>query len=219
MNYSNQYTNLTHEIDLNTWIVSDTHFGHDKVLQYEPSRLEAMQASGFDDHNEWLIHSWNATVGEYDLVLHLGDFAFKRQEAVIERLNGRIILLVGNHDVHSIQWLRNYQHNNPDRFVLIEGIEKQTNPQGVSGLMGEFGRKKVFFSHYPLVSEDPYTRGKAKATRDAMAHIFEKEQCDLCIHGHLHSNDGFTNKKREINVSIERIGFKPVRLGDLINAS
>lgn len=208
-------THLTEQINLSTWIVSDTHFGHNRVLEYEPSRLEAMQSGGYRNQDEWLIHNWNSTVAENDLVLHLGDFAF-RKESVIERLSGRIILLVGNHDVRSIPWFREYQSNNPDRFALIEGIAEQTEPYGVSGLICEIRGKKLFFSHYPLVSEDPYTRGKAKESRDVMAKIFKRERCDLSIHGHLHSKDDFTDKQREINVSIERIGFKPVRLQDLL---
>ena len=51
--------------------------------------------------NEALIQRWNEKVGEKDLVLHLGDFSFgdkDRKKDIVARLNGRIWLLMGNHD-------------------------------------------------------------------------------------------------------------------------
>ena len=52
--------------------------------------------------NETIITNWNSVVGKDDLIYHLGDFAFcyKRElvKAVRDRLNGKIILISGNHD-------------------------------------------------------------------------------------------------------------------------
>jgi calcineurin-like phosphoesterase family protein len=52
--------------------------------------------------NEALIANWNSLVGLDDLVYHLGDFCFGREEkdffSIFNRLNGKIILLRGNHD-------------------------------------------------------------------------------------------------------------------------
>ncbi|BBP46438.1 hypothetical protein THMIRHAS_18110 [Thiosulfatimonas sediminis] len=209
-------TKLSDQINLDTWIVSDTHFGHEAILTYEPTRAAAMQADGFSNQNEWMIHQWNRLVDKTDLVLHLGDFAFKGK-SVIEQLNGCIVLLIGNHDVKNVPWYRAYQKQFPERFQLIEEAGKLSEPIGVSGLIKTFANQKVFFSHYPLVSEDPFTRGKAKATRDAMAQLFIAEQCAFNIHGHVHSNDGFTDKTRERNVSWEKTDFQPIQLKELLN--
>lgn len=204
---------LSNLVDENTWVISDTHFGHDNVLAFEPCRVEAMHEQGFDDQNEWLIHNWNANVGENDLVLHLGDLLFKSKSTeVLYKLNGRILMILGNHDFHQLNFYRKYAKRYPDKFMLIESI----NGLDASALIKEIKGKKVMFSHYPLISVDPYTRDKSKETRDLLAQVFDKEKCDLNIHGHLHSNDKFTDKEKEFNVSIERIGFKPIRLGDLI---
>lgn len=210
-----QTPKLSELIDLETFIVSDTHFGHQNILKFEPTRLEDMQRKGFTDQDDWLVSQWNSVVAENDLVLHLGDFAFRNKE-VIYRLNGRMVMLLGNHDVKSIEWFRNYQKRCPEKFELIEGIGDLSEPLGVSGLIREIASKKIFFSHYPLVTCDAYMRGKAKEARDAMAVLFEQEQCELCIHGHVHSNDEFTDKTKEINVSLERMGFAPVRLKQIL---
>jgi calcineurin-like phosphoesterase family protein len=62
-----------------TWIISDTHFGHRNILDFEPCRLTQMRIDGYnaDEHDQWMIDTWNATVKPDDVVLHLGDFAFK----------------------------------------------------------------------------------------------------------------------------------------------
>lgn len=78
------------------WIISDTHFGHENIIKYASrpfkNALEMDQA---------LIANWNRLVGPDDLVYHLGDFAFgpvDQQKALVKQLNGKILLIRGNHD-------------------------------------------------------------------------------------------------------------------------
>ena len=50
--------------------------------------------------DEALIQSWNETVKECDKVYHLGDVAIaKRHLTTLSKLNGRKILIRGNHDI------------------------------------------------------------------------------------------------------------------------
>lgn len=78
------------------WFTSDTHFDHKNIIGYcdRPFRdLDAM--------NRALIVNWNAVVNPDDLVYHLGDFAFASAGRVAEiagQLNGRKVLVKGNHD-------------------------------------------------------------------------------------------------------------------------
>ena len=51
--------------------------------------------------NEYIIKRWNSIVKETDTVYHLGDVGFgslQEVKSLVERLNGRKILLRGNHD-------------------------------------------------------------------------------------------------------------------------
>jgi calcineurin-like phosphoesterase family protein len=82
---------------MNTWFTSDTHFGHANIIVYckRPFKdVEEMDAE--------LIRRWNARVQPGDTVYHLGDFALakggKKIPAYLERLNGQIHLITGNHD-------------------------------------------------------------------------------------------------------------------------
>lgn len=87
---------------METWLISDTHFGHENILkskQEDGSLLRDFSCAG--EMDEHMIRNWNAVVKPDDKVYHLGDVAFckfgKLQE-IFGRLNGRKILIKGNHD-------------------------------------------------------------------------------------------------------------------------
>lgn len=82
----------------NTWFTSDTHFGHKNILEFE---REARPFKCLEEMHEVMIDRWNRVVLNCDTVYHLGDFAFGRANLKIaERLNGKKILIMGNHDSH-----------------------------------------------------------------------------------------------------------------------
>lgn len=81
------------------WVISDTHFGHANILNYCPWRQT--WASDVDQHDRLLIEAWNDIVGSDDWVLHLGDFAMGGAGTIADyrsQLNGRVCLVLGNHD-------------------------------------------------------------------------------------------------------------------------
>jgi len=81
----------------NTLFTADTHLRHRKILEYQPNR----SFGDVDEMNEALIAAWNAVVSPDATVIHHGDFAFAsktRTREYRERLNGRIVLILGNHD-------------------------------------------------------------------------------------------------------------------------
>lgn len=89
------------EIDyLPKWIISDTHFHHRNIFQYESIR-QTWGASTPEEMTAHMICAWNEVVGKNDIVLHCGDLALGRKEQLFDlvpRLNGRILLVIGNHD-------------------------------------------------------------------------------------------------------------------------
>ena len=83
------------------WVTSDTHFGHTNILSYE-NRIEKLKVSTVEEHDQELIKRWNSVVSKDDLVLVLGDFSFlkaNKTEELIQKLNGDIVLIRGNHDI------------------------------------------------------------------------------------------------------------------------
>lgn len=79
-----------------TFFISDTHFGHTNVIQYDNRPFKSAL-----EMNEMMIRNWNSVVNPEDTVFHLGDFAFMQENEIINiinRLNGQKNLVFGNHD-------------------------------------------------------------------------------------------------------------------------
>lgn len=93
---------------IKTWFTSDTHFGHKNILAYEK------EYRPFDTLNEMhqrLIDNWNSVVNKKDNIYHLGDFCFgSKNIEIADRLNGRKILIMGNHDIYPAEEYLKYFH-------------------------------------------------------------------------------------------------------------
>ena len=84
--------------------ISDTHFNHQRIIDY-CNRPYADSKEMDED----MIKKWNETVSNNDVVLHLGDFGLGNKEyiaSIVKRLNGKKILIMGNHDNWSEQTYR-----------------------------------------------------------------------------------------------------------------
>lgn len=80
------------------WFTSDLHFNHLNILKYEAA---SRPFADITEMNEALIANWNSVVKENDTIYVLGDFFMGQPDSVqsiLNRLNGRIILVRGNHD-------------------------------------------------------------------------------------------------------------------------
>lgn len=88
------------------FITSDTHFFHRRIIEYENRPFGSVE-----EMNEKLIENWNSVVLPQDLVYHLGDFALNvgddKVKEILDRLNGEIVLVSGNHDKKSFDFYRN----------------------------------------------------------------------------------------------------------------
>lgn len=80
--------------------IADTHLYDTYSLEWRP------EFSNLDLYAMHLIDSWNAFTAKDDVTIMVGDVGqfCKRTVEVLKRLNGRIILVIGNHD---ISWGRN----------------------------------------------------------------------------------------------------------------
>lgn len=111
------------------YFTSDTHFGHEKVLKFE---AEHRPFKTIKEHDEALIARWNKVVHPKDIVYHLGDLYLGRDvpyfDSIMERLNGRKILVRGNHDT-----------------LPLECYAKHFKE--VHGVLGKYG---FVMSHVPL---------------------------------------------------------------------
>ena len=86
----------------NRFLISDTHFGHTntwaKFTREDGSPLRPFQST--EDMDETMVENWNRVVRPKDTVYHLGDVVIARRNLeTVKRLNGRKILIRGNHDI------------------------------------------------------------------------------------------------------------------------
>ena len=89
-------------MSMNRFLISDTHFGHtntwEKFTLTDGSPLRPFTST--EEMDETMVDNWNKTVRSNDTVYHLGDVVIaKRNLETVKRLNGRKILIRGNHDI------------------------------------------------------------------------------------------------------------------------
>ncbi|WNO29873.1 metallo-dependent phosphatase 1 [Bacillus phage SDFMU_Pbc] len=78
------------------YFTSDSHFWHKNILDFEKRPY-----SYVEEMNEGMIQTWNNNINHNDIVYHLGDFSLTNYENtvdVLSKLNGKIVLIKGNHD-------------------------------------------------------------------------------------------------------------------------
>ena len=79
------------------WFTADTHFNHANIIKY--CNRPFFSAEHMDME---IISRWNNKVGQKDVVIHAGDFAFLDKEKDFQyyedQLNGKIVIIRGNHD-------------------------------------------------------------------------------------------------------------------------
>lgn len=86
----------------NTFFISDTHFGHTNAwAKFKDKEGNPMRPfTSTEEMDETMVANWNSVVSPKDRVYHLGDFCMKRKDLwFFPRLNGRICLVLGNHDI------------------------------------------------------------------------------------------------------------------------
>lgn len=118
---------------------ADPHFGHANIIKHCDRPWKEVEA-----HDDALVARWNAVVTPRDTVYVLGDFAMikkvpgvcsmKLYRKMRSRLNGKIHLVLGNHDKMSQEVYNTFS-------AVYDGI-KEVKIDG----------EKVVLCHYPMRS-------------------------------------------------------------------
>ena len=114
------------------WFTSDTHFCHQNIIRWCARPWETAT-----EMDESMIDLWNSVVPKDSDVWHLGDFCFAgsdRWKTIRGKLNGRIHLVLGNHDsIASGPMLDLFESTHP----------------GIARLQVE--HQEIWLSHFPLL--------------------------------------------------------------------
>jgi calcineurin-like phosphoesterase family protein len=179
---------------MNIWLTSDWHLGHTRIINHcsRPFR---------DVHhmNEELVERHNTLVKPEDTVIDVGDFSMdaKYVEPFMKRLNGKRVLVAGNHDrCHPC-------HKGSENWALkyMEWGFKSV----VTSLGMDIGGQRVLICHMP------YTQDDRHGEKYAEYRPHDYGQPLLC--GHVHQQ--WKQRGREINVGVDVREFAPVHIDEV----
>ena len=102
---------------MKTWITSDLHLGHKKILEYCPI---SRPFETVEEMNSVIMNDWNSMIHPLDEVYILGDIAFysgNDAANMLSLMHGKKYLVLGNHDKHLLksekfvkqfEWIKDY---------------------------------------------------------------------------------------------------------------
>ena len=113
------------------WFTADTHMGHRNIIKYCQRPF-----SNVEEMNETLISNWNKFVAKNDYVFHLGDLSVGgavEWTSLLDCLNGRIFLVLGNHDMNNVDqgFMRRFEDVAMQMLITI-------------------GKQRIYLNHYPF---------------------------------------------------------------------
>lgn len=190
------------DFDVVDFVTSDHHFSHARIIE-----LAERPFASVEEMNTVMIDRWNEFVGPNDVVLHLGDLALGPIESSISltsRLNGRRLLVPGNHDRVSPATQSNRAI---ERFrPFYEDAGWTVLPEI---LLGARRGVRLLASHYPYA-------GDTTAVERHSTHRPVDDGIPL-LHGHIHTRNFGPHGSYEFHVGVDAFGFAPVQI-DLIDA-
>ena len=141
------------------YYISDLHFFHKRMIDHMDCRgFESME-----EMHEYMIKKWNEKVRPNDEVVILGDLSIgdgKQTNEILNRLNGKLYLIKGNHD----KWVSD-KISNTKRFTWIRDYTE----------LKDNGRK-VILSHYPVMCYN----GQYRLNEDGSPKVY-------MLYGHVHN--------------------------------
>ena len=169
------------------YLTSDTHFGHDRQFIWGPRGFKSCKEA-----DETIIKNWNSVVTNNDTVIHAGDFGLGKDieyiKKVINRLNGKIILVIGNHDT-------------PAKIKLYQELSKFVEVVWAKQI--EYKGRRFYISHYPTMTADLNSN---------------PEHCVFNLFGHTHSKEVFYEGRPYMyNVAVDAHDCKPVSIEQIYN--
>ncbi len=115
-----------------TFFTSDTHFNHANIIRFCNRPFKDVEQM-----NEVMITNWNNAISKDDTVFHLGDFCLggaAEWTKILDRLNGKIFLIMGNHDLKNIRqgFISRFEHVAMQMHIKV-------------------GKQRIYLCHFPFL--------------------------------------------------------------------
>ena len=187
------------------WFTSDTHFGHENILIFEPKRLKL--GATIKEVDEEIIQAINMRVRETDYLIMAGDIGLTSNPYLKECLDKikckHRILIRGNHDKHT------------DGFYRKLGFEWV-----FTELKLRVGGYYFRVSHYPY--RKPWWACIFPwQYKEKDRHKRPIDNGEWLLHGHIHSGGrkegGQKIKGKMINIGVDVNNYFPLSTDDILN--
>ena len=171
------------------FFTSDPHYGHENILKYCHRPF-----SSIEEHDEELIRLWNETVPEDGIVFILGDIGFCSEtylKTILNRLNGKIYWIIGNHDWRRIT---------PGIMNRFECITQQ--------MVITVDNKLIYLNHFPFLC---YPNSDRHPVYQFFGHVHSgplSTSSDISRLVHLN--------KRQYDVGVDNNEYKPISFQDIM---
>ena len=168
------------------FFTSDTHFGHKNIIKYCNRPY-----TNIDEMNLALVHNWNSVVKADDIVFHLGDFAFMKEEKkvldLIWSLNGHIYLVPGNHD-HIENFKFPSLANKFNFMSQLSEVDIKVEDEKLRFVLCHYAMRVWNKSHYGAIQ----------------------------LYGHSHGTLPDDPKSRSMDVGVDCHGYTPIHIDDVL---
>lgn len=121
------------------YFMTDPHFGHENILKFRDYDGNPLRGGfeNIEDHDEYIIQEANKVVRPTDRLYVMGDVAMKQAHIEkIARINGKKVLIRGNHDIFQLSRYSRY-------FEDVRACKVLNVPQ-------ESGGGRVVVTHIPV---------------------------------------------------------------------
>ena len=161
---------------------SDSHYSHYNICKYCHRPFQSRS-----EMDQTLIKNWNAVVPEDGIVVHCGDFMLPHNEDIKEynkylnQLHGRVLLLRGNHDRASLDWVSDKLIAVRDQaMIVVDGV-------------------KIFAQHYPCAAfnGDYHVYGHIHTLADGTCYGIDGDVTKMM-------------RKNTYDVGVDQNGYTPV---------
>lgn len=172
------------------FFTSDTHFGHENIIKFCNRPF-----SSLEEMDNTLIDNWNKTVPEDGIVFHLGDFAWgncKAWEEYRSKLNGKIILIRGNHD------FKNGPQTDFEAQKLFDYVAQQMHI--------EIEGRSIYLNHFPYLCYGGMYRPLDRVVYQLFGHV---HSCEANTTGQDNARLQYLMPS-QYDVGVDGNGFKPV---------
>ena len=165
------------------FFTSDPHYGHINIIKFCNRPYEHIHYMNKD-----LTERWNSVVSDGDDVYMLGDFCRRKPYPYLEKLNGNIIWIRGNHD----------------RTKQIKEAKKMGIPV-YQRTHFEYGGYRFLLNHKPVLFD---------TDERSDPHVKNLDGYDYVLCGHVHEK--WKVNQKNINVGVDVWDFTPVNIKDII---